>query len=153
MTKTSPALRRTRRAFTLLELIVVLGIISLLAVLIAPRVVGRLGEAKPVVTRQQIANAVTAIDLFRVDVGRYPTTEEGVKALGERPSSVEEGKWKGPYLGRKATPKDGWGRELRYRAPAQSDGAKDLPFEVFSYGADDQPGGEGENADIYHWAE
>jgi general secretion pathway protein G len=149
----TPAMDRRRRAFTLLELIVVLGIISLLAVLIAPRVVGRLGEAKPVVTRQQISNAVGAIELFRVDVGRYPTTEEGLKALSERPSAVEEAKWKGPYLGRKTTPKDGWGKELRYRAPAQSEGAKDLAFEVYSLGADDQPGGEGENADIFHWAE
>ncbi len=153
MTKTSPAMDRRRRAFTLLELIVVLGIISLLAVLIAPRVVGRLGEAKPVVTKQQIANAVTAIELFKVDIGRYPTSEEGVGALSERPSGVAEGTWKGPYMGRKASPKDGWGRELRYRAPSQSDGAKDLPYEVFSYGADDQPGGEGENADIFSWDE
>jgi general secretion pathway protein G len=146
-------MNRRRRAFTLLELIVVLGIISLLAVLIAPRVVGRLGEAKPVVTKQQIANTVTAIELFKVDVGRYPTTEEGVKALSERPSGVDENKWKQPYMGRKASPKDGWGRELRYRAPSQSEGATDLPYEVFSYGADDQPGGTGENADIFHWAE
>ncbi len=144
---------RRRRAFTLLELIVVLGIISLLAVLIAPRVVGRLGEAKPVVTRQQIANTVSSLDMFRVDIGRYPTNEEGLKALSERPSNVEESKWKGPYLGRKGTPKDGWGRELRFRAPAQSEAAKDMPFEVFSYGADDAPGGEGENADIFNWAE
>lgn len=151
--RTSPAMDRKRRAFTLLELIVVLGIISLLAVLIAPRVVGRLGEAKPVVTRQQIANTVASLDLYRVDIGRYPTNDEGLKALAERPTNVEEGKWKGPYLARKSTPKDGWGRELRYRAPAQSEGAKDLPFEVFSYGADDAPGGEGENADIFHWAE
>lgn len=151
--RTSPAMDRRRRAFTLLELIVVLGIISLLAVLIAPRVVGRLGEAKPVVTRQQIGNADTAIQLFRADIGRYPTTEEGLKALAERPANVEEGKWKGPYLGRKGIPKDGWGRELRYRAPAQSEGAKDLAFEIFSYGADDAPGGENENADIFNWSE
>lgn len=151
--RTIPAMDRRRRAFTLLELIVVLGIISLLAVLIAPRVVGRLGEAKPVVTRQQIANTVGALDLFRVDVGRYPTTEEGLSALVNKPAGLGDVKWEGPYLARKAMPKDGWGRELRYRAPAQSDGATDLPFEVFSYGADDQPGGEGENADIFHWAE
>jgi len=149
----SPAMNRRRRAFTLLELIVVLGIISLLAVLIAPRIVGRLGEAKPVVTKQQISNAAASLDLFRIDVGRYPTESEGLKALSERPGSVEETKWKGPYLARKGMPKDGWGRELRYRAPAQSEGAKDLPFEVFSYGADDQPGGEGENADLFNWAE
>jgi general secretion pathway protein G len=144
---------RRRHAFTLLELIVVLGIISLLAVLIAPRVVGRLGEAKPVVTRQQIANTAGTLEMYRVHVGRYPTNEEGLKALIERPSGVEEGIWKGPYATRKIIPKDGWGRELRYRAPAQSEGATDMPFEVFSYGADDQPGGEGENADIFSWAE
>lgn len=145
--------RRTRRAFTLLELIVVLGIISLLAVLIAPRVVGRLGEAKPVVTRQQIGNTTAALELFRIDVGRYPTTEEGLGALMTRPSGVEESKWKGPYMTRKTMPKDGWGRDLRYRAPAQSEAAREMPFEVFSLGGDDQPGGEGENADIFHWAE
>lgn len=145
--------RRRRRAFTLLELIVVLGIISLLAVLIAPRVVGRLGEAKPVVTRQQVQSTAQALDLFRIDVGRYPTTEEGLRALLERPGGVEEAKWKGPYLARKSLPKDGWGRELRYRSPAQSEGATNVPFEVYSLGNDDQPGGEGENADIFHWAE
>lgn len=149
----SPAMDRRRRAFTLLELIVVLGIISLLAVLIAPRVVGRLGQAKPVVTKQQIANTVGALDLFRVDVGRYPTNEEGLAALVTRPSGLTDAKWEGPYLARQALPKDGWGNALHYRTPAQSEGAKDLQFEVFSYGADNQPGGEGENADIYHWAE
>lgn len=145
--------RRRRRAFTLLELIVVLGIISLLAVLIAPRVVGRLGEAKPVVTRQQVQSAASMLESFRIDVGRYPTTEEGLRALIERPTAVDEGKWKGPYLTRLAVPKDGWARELRYRAPAQSEAARNLPFEVYSLGSDDQPGGEGENADIFHWSE
>lgn len=145
--------RRKRRAFTLLELIVVLGIISLLAVLIAPRVVGRLGEAKPVVTRQQVQNTTAALELFRIDVGRYPTTEEGLRALIERPTGVEATVWKGPYMARKSMPRDGWGRDLRYRAPAQSEAARDLPFEVYSLGGDDQPGGEGENADIFHWAE
>lgn len=134
------------RAFTLLELLVVLGILALLLTLVAPRVIGHLGESKPVVTRQQIQNTVTALESFRLDVGRYPTPEEGLKALIERPDGLE--KWKGPYLSRISVPQDGWGRELRFRVPASRGG---FDFEVYSLGADNQEGGEGENADIFSW--
>lgn len=142
--------RTGRRAFTLLELLVVLGILALLATLVAPRVLGRLSEAKPVQTRQQIANTDTALSSFRLDVGRYPTTQEGLAALLTRPEGVEESKWKGPYLARKATPKDGWGADLLYRQPGKEPG---MEYEIYSLGADGQEGGEGENADIFQWSE
>lgn len=138
--------KHPRRAFTLLELLVVLGILALLLTLVAPRVIGHLGESKPVVTRQQIQNTATALESFRLDVGRYPTPEEGLKSLIERPEGVE--RWKGPYLSRSSVPQDGWGRELRYRVPASQGG---FDFEVYSFGADDKEGGEGENADLYSW--
>lgn len=142
--------RMGRRAFTLLELLVVLGILALLATLVAPRVLSRLQEAKPVQTRQQIANADTALASFRLDVGRYPTTQEGLESLITRPSDIEESKWKGPYLARKAMPRDGWGNELLYRKPGKEEG---MEYEVYSLGADGEEGGEGENADIFQWSE
>ncbi|TVQ59600.1 MAG: type II secretion system protein GspG [Phycisphaerales bacterium] len=135
-----------RRAFTLLELLVVLGILALLITLVAPRVVGKLGESRPVVTRTQIQNTVVALEQFRLDIGRYPTTAEGLQALVERPQGLE--KWNGPYLTRRSLPPDGWGRPLQYRSPAQG---VEYPFEVFSLGANNQEGGEGEDADIYSW--
>lgn len=136
---------RALRAFTLLELLVVLGIIALLATLVAPKFLSRLSASKPVVTRQQLGNAESAIEQFHLDVGRYPTTDEGLNALLEA-KGVE--KWKGPYLARKAIPKDGWGNPLQYRAPSTEAGYE---FEVYSFGADNKQGGEGDNKDLFHW--
>ncbi|MBL0921328.1 MAG: type II secretion system major pseudopilin GspG [Phycisphaerales bacterium] len=141
--------RRTRRGFTLLELLVVLGILALLATLVAPKVLGQLGKAKPQVTVQQIQNAKTAIQSFQLDVGRFPTTEEGLEILiTKREGAANMDKWKGPYFERKSLPVDGWGNPLRYRAPAREPG---FEFEIYSLGADNAEGGEGENADIFSW--
>lgn len=141
--------RRNLRGFTLLELLVVLGILALLATLVAPKVLGQLGKAKPQVTRQQVRNTSTAIQSFKLDLGRYPTTEEGLSVLITKSDGAPNmDKWDGPYLERKALPMDGWGVPLQYRAPAREEG---FEFEIFSLGADNAEGGEGENKDIFSW--
>lgn len=143
------SMRRNRHGFTLLELLVVLGILALLATLVAPKVLGQLGKAKPAVTVQQIANAKTAINSFKLDTGRYPTTEEGLEILiTKRDNAPNMDKWNGPYFERKSLPMDGWGVPLKYRAPAREPG---FEFEIFSLGADNAEGGEGENKDIFSW--
>jgi general secretion pathway protein G len=127
--------------FTLVELLVVLAILTLLAGLVGPRVLGQLGGAKSKTAAVQIADIDKALELFKLDVGRFPTTEEGLEALAKRPATVSSG-WAGPYL-KGTLPADPWGRPYRYQGPGP-DGA----VEILSLGADGAPGGEGENADI-----
>jgi general secretion pathway protein G len=127
--------------FTLIELLVVLVIIGLLATLVAPNFIGQSEKAKPKAARVQIEQLRNALDMFQLDVGRYPTTEEGLQALRQRPSSA--GRWSGPYL-RDEVPVDPWGRPYVYRSPGEG-GAN---FDLGSYGADGRSGGDGNNADI-----
>ncbi len=129
--------------FTLIELMVVLFILGLLAALVAPRLMGRLGVAKQKAALTQVHLLATALDLFHLDVGRYPTTEEGLRALMERPDIATN--WAGPYLD-KGLPKDPWGREYVYRCPGEFG-----PYDLLSQGADGVPGGEGENKDITNY--
>ncbi len=129
------------RGFSLLELLVVLAILALLAGVVAPRVIGQLGKAKGQTASVQIENIKTALDMFLIDVGRYPTKEEGLGALVE-PTSAMTG-WAGPYMTDGVVPADPWGKTFRY-APAP-DGNGVL---VYTLGADDAPGGTGDNADI-----
>lgn len=144
--KLRPKSRKTS-GFTLIELLVVLIILGLLAALVGPRILGRVGGAKQKVAKSQIAMLEAALDQYRLDMGRYPTTEEGLKALIEPPEDEEERKnWRGPYLKKKKIPKDPWGRPYQYRCPGEHG-----EFDLWSYGADGQPGGEGENADITNW--
>lgn len=133
---------RGRRGFTLLELLVVLAILGLLAGLVAPRVIDYFSRAKSETARLQIESMTTALDLFRLDVGRYPTQSEGIDALVGRPAGLVQ--WRGPYLKGASLPLDPWSRPYQYRIPGQQGRAYDL----FSLGADGAPGGEGENRDI-----
>ena len=126
--------------FTLLELLVVVTIIGLLVAFVAPRYFGQVGKSEINTAKAQIDAFEKALDLYRLDTGRYPSTEMGLKALVERPPS--EAKWNGPYL-RKGVPTDPWGRQFLYRAP----GTKG-DFDLVSYGRDGAPGGAGEDADI-----
>jgi general secretion pathway protein G len=132
--------RRRVPGFTLLELLVVVTIIGLLVAFVAPRYFGQVGKSEVNTAKAQIDAFEKALDLYRLDIGRYPSTEMGLKALVERPPS--EAKWNGPYL-RKGVPTDPWGRPFVYRAP----GTKG-DFDLLSYGRDGAPGGAGEDGDI-----
>ncbi len=127
--------------FTLLELLVVLAVLALLAGLVAPRVLSYLGGARQDTARLQIDRLATVLDFYRLDVGSYPTTEQGLQALLEAPAGVEG--WRGPYLDEKELPRDPWGNPFVYRAPG-----RERAFDLVSLGADGRPGGEGEDADI-----
>jgi general secretion pathway protein G len=132
--------RKTISGFTLLELLVVVVIIGLLAGFVAPRYFGQVGKSEVNVAKAQLDALEKALDQYRLDTGRYPSAELGLKALVERPAN--EPKWNGPYL-RKAIPLDPWGKPYLYRIPGEK-----AEFDLLSYGKDGQPGGAGENADI-----
>lgn len=134
---------RREKGFTLIELMVVLFILGLLAALVAPRLMGRVGKAKQQTAVAQIQMLSTALNLFYLDVGRYPTTDEGLAALNKNPGNLPG--WSGPYLD-KGVPKDPWGRDYIYKSPGDH-GAYDL----YSLGADGVEGGEGENQDVTNW--
>jgi len=129
--------------FTLIELLVVVVIIGLLAGLVAPRYFGQVGKSNVNVARAQIDALGKALDQYRLDVGSYPTTEQGLQALVSQPDGVE--RWQGPYLV-KQVPFDPWGRPYVYKAPGEHG-----DYDLLSYGADGQPGGTGENIDITSW--
>lgn len=138
-----PTRQRTRaRAFSLVELMIVITIIGLIVALVAPRLAGALGRGRVQSTRAQIELLAGAVTQFNLDVGRYPTTEEGLGALLEKPQGVEDDKWLGPYLEKDFIPTDAWDREFIYENPG------DGRFVIRSLGADGQPGGEGDNADL-----
>ena len=134
---------RLRRGFTLLELLVVVVIIGLLASLVGPRYFGQIGKSNVTIARDQIDSFVKALDGYRLDVGAYPTTEQGLGALTVRPDGTD--KWNGPYLS-KAPPADPWGRPYHYKSPGEHG-----DYDLFTYGADGQPGGTGENVDVTSW--
>ena len=140
----NPMLRteRRRKGFTLIELLVVILILAILAALIVPRVVGRTGDAKRAKAATDLSTLSGALETFRLDVDRYPTTEEGLQALRTSPGDANG--WKGPYIS-KAIPPDPWGNEYIYEFPG-ADG--DDSFLLMSYGADGAPGGAGEAADV-----
>lgn len=134
--------------FTLLELLVVLLILGLLAGLVAPRLFNRVSDARRQTARSQIELLGTALDSYRLDNGRYPTTEQGLRALRERPATDPPPiHWRGPYLD-KPVPDDPWGRPYVYRSPGK---ASPNGYDLLSLGADREPGGEGENADVQSW--
>jgi general secretion pathway protein G len=128
------------RGFTLIELLVVLVILTLLASLVGPRVLDQLGGAKSKSAKLQIAEIEQALDLYKLDVGRYPTDSEGLQGLVQRPTTANG--WNGPYL-KKGLPADPWGAPYQYKAIGRN-GAPD----IVSFGSDGKVGGEGESADI-----
>lgn len=132
---------RDQRGMTLLELLVVMVILGLLATLGAVQLVGYLGRAKSDTARLQIQELETAIDLYRLDVGRVPTTKEGLTSLVQK--NTEASGWRGPYLRKQAAIIDPWGRPYIYRAPGERG-----EFDIVTLGADGQVGGENENKDI-----
>ena len=135
------AAARGARGFTLLELLVVIVIIGLLAAYVGPKYFAQLGKSEVTVAKAQIEAFEKSLDTYRLDVGRYPTTEEGLGALLVAPPAAGT-RWNGPYL-KKAVPLDPWGHAYQYRAP----GSKG-EYDIVSMGKDGQPGGSGENADI-----
>ncbi len=135
--------RRVERGFTLMELLVVIIIIGILAALVGPKFFGRVDEAKQKAAKAQIELFGTALDALRLDTGRYPTTEEGLKALREKPAGMDN--WKGPYLP-KEIPLDPWGSAYIYKSPGDHG-----DFDIISYGKDKAEGGEGDNQDIVNW--
>jgi len=132
------------RGFTLLELLVVMVIIGLLASYVAPRFFDQLGKSEIKATRAQLDAFDKALAAYRLDTGHYPSTEQSLKSLVERPT--DEPKWSGPYLS-KAVPTDPWGRAYVYRQP----GDRGRDYDLVSYGKDGQRGGSGDDADISIW--
>lgn len=135
--------RRGERGFTLVELLVVMVILGLLAALVVPAYLGRERKARTQAARTQIELLGTALDTFRLDVGRYPSSQEGLNAL-------QEGRgipgWDGPYL-KKGVPADPWGRPFVYVSPGEHG-----EYDLYTYGADGAPGGEGDARDLASWA-
>lgn len=137
-------LDRRQRGFTLIELLVVLVILGLLASLAGPKVINYLGGAKSDSAKLQIEEFGASLDLFKLETGRYPSSQEGLQALVQAPSGLTG--WNGPYLKKKAVPKDPWGNDYHYVSPGQHS-----QYDLSSLGADNREGGEGENKDVVNW--
>ncbi|OGP88546.1 MAG: type II secretion system protein GspG [Deltaproteobacteria bacterium RBG_16_48_10] len=135
--------KQRAKGFTFFEILVVVTIIGLLAALVGPRLWKRISGGKQVAAKAQIELFGTALDAFRLDTGRYPTTEEGLKALREKPSSADN--WSGPYLP-KEIPMDPWKTQYVYKCPGEHG-----DYDIISYGADKVEGGEGESEDVVSW--
>lgn len=134
---------RNKKGFTLIELLIVMIILGLLAALVAPRMFGKVGSSKQKAAKSQISLFETALDTYRLDVGEFPTTEQGLQALREKPGGAEN--WDGPYLP-KQIPEDPWGNPYHYKCPGEHG-----DYDIISYGADGRPGGEEEDADVVSW--
>lgn len=130
--------------FTLLELLVVLVILGFIAAIATPPAMRYLGRAKTDTAKLQVQSLGSTLDLFRLDVGRYPTQEEGLQALVRRPSSAEG--WNGPYVKKESSLIDPWGAPYLYKIPGEHG-----EYDLFSYGADKAPGGTGESQDVASW--
>lgn len=137
-------LRRSQAGFTLIELLVVIIIIGLLAALVGPKLFGRVGKGKQAAAQAQIELFGAALDNFRLDVGRYPTGDEGLRALLVNPGGVEN--WDGPYLKKQELPVDPWTHPYVYKSPGEHG-----DYDIISHGGDGVAGGDGENQDVVSW--
>jgi general secretion pathway protein G len=137
-----------RHGFTLIEIMVVIVILAMLAALVGPKLIGRTDDAKIQTTRTQIGNMETALKLYKLDNGTYPSTEQGLNALVAKPTVgvIPKNYKEGGYLEKKQLPKDGWGNDYLYVSPGEHG-----DYDLFSYGSDGAKGGEGKNSDISNW--
>ncbi len=141
----STSLRSGSRGFTLIEVLVVVVILAILAAVVVPRVMDRPGQARQTAAAQGIQSIMTALNMYHLDNFTYPDSNEGLKALVQKPSGLPEGaNWKGPYLDK--LPKDPWGRPFLFLNPGVHG-----KVDVYTLGSDGRPGGEGEAADIGNW--
>jgi general secretion pathway protein G len=131
---------RNARGFTLLELVIVLVILGTIMAFVGPKIFQGMGKANSATAKIMIQDIAGKLEIFRLEVGRYPTAQEGLQALAKQPPGVD--KWAGPYL-KDTDLKDPWGNEFKYNQPGNG-----KPYDVISLGADNQPGGEGENRDV-----
>ena len=142
--------RRNRRlgarGFTLIELLVVLLILGMIAGIAGPQVMNYLGESKSKAAKLQIEEFGNTLDLFKIDVGCYPDSQEGLQALVQAPTGQGGDRWHGPYLKKKPVTKDPWGNDYLYVFPG-----KHGPYDIVALGADGREGGEGENKDVASW--
>ena len=144
-TRRSDDLRCGQRGFTLLELLVVLAILGLLIGLVAPAALRQLGSAKEKIAHQSIERLAGVLDIYKLDVGTYPTTDQGLQALITQPSGTTH--WNGPYLKGEKVPEDPWGRPFIYRSPSQRPGHE---YDLLSLGPTGRPGGTGSEAAIFN---
>src|SRR5437764_293870 len=137
--------RRLQRGITLIEMLVVVTIIALFAAIVGPKLFGNVDKARRTATKTQITNFSNALGQYKLDTGTFPTTEMGLQALRVKPESASQ--WAGPYL-QQDIPMDSWGRPFLYKYPGEHGDEPD----IVSLGADGQPGGEGNDADITSWS-
>lgn len=134
---------RDQAGFTLIELLIVVIILGVLAALVGPRLFGRVGQSRQAAARVQIELLGSALDQFKLDVGRYPSGQEGLQALQQSPGNAPG--WEGPYL-KKDVPRDPWGNPYQYRSPGEHG-----EYDLSSFGSDAAPGGDGEATDVTSW--
>jgi general secretion pathway protein G len=132
--------------FTLVELLVVLAILGMIVALVTPQVLKYLGRAKTDTAKIEIQTLGNALDLYRLDMQRYPNQQEGLQALVEAPPGAGADQWHGPYLKQKKLPRDPWGRPYVYRSPGEHG-----DYDLYTFGADNAPGGTGEDQDVVNW--
>lgn len=135
--------------FTLIEVIIVIVIIGFLATTVGPNLFNRVTEAKQKTASNQLDIFELALDNYRLDNGQFPTTEQGLKALVEEPTTAPRpNNWSGPYLDKKKVPKDPWGYKYHYQYPGKHN---DHKYDIWTLGGDNKEGGSGENADVHNW--
>ncbi|MEC7860818.1 MAG: type II secretion system major pseudopilin GspG [Pseudomonadota bacterium] len=137
-------IKKNNKGFTLIEIMVVVIILGILTAIVAPNIIGRVGDAQVTAAKQTIRSIEGALRMYRLDNFNYPNTEQGIEALSKKPVGQNARNWKGPYLDR--IPEDPWGNKYLYTYPGLNG-----EFDVYTYGRDGQPGGDGDDADIGNW--